>query len=46
MNVGSLGDPYGSIQVGFVVYSTAHRACTAVVYENLLTGKKKSERRV
>jgi Icc-related predicted phosphoesterase len=44
LNVGSLGDPYGSIQVGFVVYSLARRACTAVVYENLLTGKKKSER--
>ncbi len=44
MNVGSLGDPYGSIQVGFVIYSQARRACTAVIYESLLTGKKKSER--
>lgn len=45
MNVGSLGDPYGLIQVGYVRYDRRRRLCTEVVHENLLTGKKKSERR-
>lgn len=44
VNVGSLGDPYGLMQVGFVVYSLARRSCVAVVHENLLTGKKQTER--
>ena len=45
MNVGSLGDPYGMIQVGYVRYSPRRGDCVAVVHENLLTGKQKSERR-
>jgi Icc-related predicted phosphoesterase len=45
MNVGSLGDPYGSIQVGFVIYSRSRQACTQVIYENLLTGKKQIQHR-
>ncbi len=45
MNVGSLGDPYGLMQVGYVVYSEMLRSCVAVEYENLLTGKKKVARR-
>ncbi len=42
MNVGSLGDPYGLIQVGYVVYSRSRQLCVAVQHENLLTGKTKS----
>jgi hypothetical protein len=45
MNVGSLGDPYGLIQVGYVYYSPRRGVCVEVAHENLLTGKKKSERR-
>ncbi len=42
MNVGSLGDPYGLIQVGYVVYSQSREVCVAVQHANLLTGKTKS----
>ncbi len=41
MNVGSLGDPYGLMQVGYVIYSKSRNVCTAVVHENLLSGKKR-----
>ena len=44
MNVGSLGDPYGLMQVGYVVYDKKRRSCVAVEHENLLTGKKRGER--
>ena len=44
MNVGSLGDPYGLMQVGYVVYDKNQRTCVAVEHENLLSGKKRVER--
>lgn len=44
MNVGSLGDPYGLMQVGYVVYDKSGRTCVAVEHENLLTGKTRFER--
>lgn len=43
MNAGSLGDPYGSIQVGFIIFSRSRGICTQVIYENLLTGRKQIE---
>ena len=44
MNVGSLGDPYGLMQVGYVIYSRSRRACVAVEHENLLSKRKSAER--
>jgi hypothetical protein len=44
MNVGSLGDPYGLMQVGYVIYSKSRRSCVAVEHENLLSKKKRVER--
>lgn len=44
MNVGSLGDPYGLMQVGYVIFDKKGRGCVGLEHENLLTGKKQSER--
>lgn len=44
MNVGSLGDPYGLMQVGYVIYNKRRRTCVAVEHENLLSRKKRVER--
>lgn len=39
LNVGSLGDPYGMIQVGLVTYSRWREAVIEVTHHNLLTGR-------
>ncbi len=43
LNVGSLGDPYGSIQVGWVAYSKSREQLAWVAHENLLTDQRKVE---
>ena len=44
LNAGSLGDPYGSIQMGFLTFDRKRR-CLAVRHENLLSGRSQEVRR-